>query len=104
MHSLEQSSLQPLLVDDRGQVALLHVCLGKGLFLLSPLGSGGPGLSTIFTDVPIGPGFLITTSLSILASLESLVAGIAIVAVAPELLNQVDLSSFAIRLLSCLVL
>ena len=104
MPSLEQSSLQPLLLDAKGQVVLPHDGLGNGLFLLNPLGSGGPGLSTIFTDVPIGPGFLLTTSLSNLASLESLVAGIAIVAVAPELRNQVDLSSFITNLLSCLVL
>ena len=71
MPSLEQSSLQPLLLVARGQVVLPHVVLGKGLFLANPLGIGGPGLSTILTEVPTGPGFLFTTSLRSFASLAS---------------------------------
>ena len=83
MPSLEQSSLQPLFVKDSGKSVLPNVDLGNGSFLLRPLVIGDPGLSTAFTEVPIGPGCLFTTSLISLARLESLVAQMDMVAVAP---------------------
>ena len=104
MPSLEQSSLQPLLESARGHLFLPQDSLGKGLFLLSPLVIGGPDLSTTLTDVPTGPGCLETVSLIILARQEFLVAGMDRVAVAPDPLNHVALSSFITRLLSCFVL
>ena len=56
MPSLEQSSLQPLLVEDSEQSVLPHDDLGNGSLPLRPLVIGGPGLSTTFTEITMGPG------------------------------------------------
>ena len=104
MPSLEQSSLQPLSVDVSGHEGLPHDVLGKGSFLERPLKIGGPGLSTTLTEVPLGPGLAIRMSLTFFARVEFLVAGMVRVAVAPDPLNQVDLCSLIVRLLSSLVL
>ena len=104
MPSLEQSSLQPLLDDDSGHEVIPHDVLGNGSFLESPLKTGGPGLSTTLTEVPLGPGLDRRMSLTFFARVEFLVAGMVRVAVAPDPLNQVDLSSLIVRLLSSLVL
>ena len=101
---MEQSSLQPLLVDDRGHEGFPQATLGNGSFFDRPLKTGGPGHSTTFTEVPLGLGLVIWISLTFLAKVEFLVAGMVKVAIAPDPLNQTDLSSLRVWLLSSIVL
>ena len=58
----------------REQVLLWQSLCSLGAFL-SPDFRGFPGTSTIFRDVPLGPGWWITTSLSLFASVDPVVVG-----------------------------
>ena len=74
----------------------------NGLFAAMPAISGGPGLSRTFTLVPLGPRFMVRTSLNCLARIEFAVVGTVTVVVAPSALNQLDLSSLIFSLLASL--
>ena len=66
-----------------GHLSLIQDSILKGLFGAKSLRIGSPGRSTTFTDVPLGPGILVTTSLILFANSEPLVVGTMKVAVAP---------------------